>query len=230
MEKVKCLIVDDEPVAHRILEAYLSTLDDFELTGTCLHTLDARIFLESNEIDLMFLDIEMPVLPGLHFLKSLVNPPKVILTTAHRKYALEGYELAVVDYLLKPIPFDRFLKAINHFKTVHYTSTLAPADTLSNEYIYVKSNRKTLKIRQQDILFIEGMNNYIKIHCMNDKVLTAYYSIQNMLSTLDDRFIRIHKSFAVNKNRVSSFSKEAVEISEKEIPVGRAFRKAVEYL
>ncbi len=228
MDKIKCLIIDDEPVAQRILEGYLSDLPEFELVGKCLNALSARSLLQDQEIDLMFLDIEMPKLKGISFLKTLHNPPKVIITTAHRKYALEGYELEVVDYLLKPIPFERFLKAINRFKKLHSPNELKEEN--KREHLYVKSDRKTLKIKQDAILYIEGMNNYIKIYCHGDKIHTVYSSINSMLEKLGPQFVRIHKSYVVNSDNISSFTRELIEISEKELPVGRAFREAINKL
>ncbi len=227
MSKIKCLIIDDEPVAQRILETYLLDLPHFELVGKCLNALVARQVLEEQKIDLMFLDLEMPKLKGFSFLKTLTNPPAVIITTAHREYALEGYELEVTDYLLKPVSFERFIKAINRFKKNHKHAVkqeqLPPSEA---EFIYVRSNRKTLKLHQAEICFIEGMNNYIKIHC-GEKMHIVYTSLQSILNELGDQFIRIHKSYIVNKNKISSFTNEQLEIAGKQLPIGSTYRDAI---
>ncbi len=226
----RCLIVDDEAVAQRIIQGYLREIPGFEVVGTCLNAFQAIEELDRNKIDLMFLDIEMPKLKGLSFLQSLNSPPPVILTTAHREYALQGYELNVVDYLLKPFSLERFLKAINRFKN-HHAPVKHEEGSLNDrrKYIYVKSERKTLKINVDEIVYFEGMNNYIIIHLEKSKHL-VYKSITEFLSELNPGFIRIHKSFVVNKEKVKGFSKEIVMISDKELPVGKAYKKSVDLL
>lgn len=228
MKKFKCLIVDDEPVAQRIIEGYLADFQEFELVSKCLHALAARTILQKEPIDLMFLDLEMPKLKGLAFLKTLQNPPAVIITTAHREYALEGFELEVLDYLLKPIAFERFLKAINRFQKLHatnYSTLRPPAESL--KFLYVKSNRKTVKINQQDIEYIEGMNNYVKIYC-HQTVHIVYTSLQKLLTDLDVQFLRIHKSYIINKNKLKAFSQEQIEIGDKVLPIGNKYRGVIE--
>jgi len=228
MKKFKCLIVDDEPVAQRIIEGYLADFQEFELVGKCLHALSARTILQRKPIDLMFLDLEMPKLKGLPFLKTLQNPPAVIITTAHREYALEGFELEVLDYLLKPISFERFLKAINRFQKLHsinYSNQTPPVE--SAKFLYVKSNRKTVKINQQDIAYIEGMNNYVKIFCPPN-VHIVYTSLQKLLTDLDVQFLRIHKSYIINKNKIRAFNQEQIEIGDKVLPIGNKYRGVIE--
>ena len=228
MNKHKCLIVDDEPIAQRIIEGYLANFQEFELVDKCLHALAARTVLQQNTIDLMFLDLEMPKLKGFAFLKTLDNPPAVIITTAHREFALEGFELAVVDYLLKPISFERFLKAINRFqKTQAINLNPQKASSTVKEFIYVKSNRKTLKISQEDIDYIEGMNNYVKIHC-NQEVHIVYTSLSKILTELSDQFLRIHKSYIINKHKIKAFNQEQIEIGNKQLPIGQKYRGIIE--
>lgn len=228
MNKIKCLIVDDEPVAQRIIEGYLTDFQEFEVVGKCLHALAARTILQKESIDLIFLDLEMPKLKGLAFLKTIQNPPSVIITTAHREYALEGFELEVLDYLLKPISFERFLKAINRFQKFHIPIK-SQSEVMLNitEFLYVKSNRKTIKIKQQNIDYIEGMNNYVKIYCQ-EEVHIVYTSLQKMLTDLDAQFLRIHKSYIINKHKIKAFNQEQIEIANKQLPIGYKYRRIVE--
>ena len=228
MPNIRCLIVDDEPVAQRIIVKYLSDLPEFEVVDTCLNAILALQVLQKESIDLIFLDIEMPKLKGLAFLKTLQNPPHVIITTAHREYAFEGFELEVLDYLLKPISFERFLKSINKFQQIHQrTAPVLAAESTPKKYIYVKSERKTLKICEEDIQYLEGMNNYIILH-IDDKSHIVYSSISGMLKELGDQFLRIHKSFVINRDCISSYSKEMVEIGGKELPIGKSYKEVIE--
>lgn len=228
MKNYKCLIVDDEPVAQRIIEGYLADFQEFEIVDKCLHALTAREVLQREAIDLMFLDLEMPKLKGLAFLKTLENPPAVIITTAHREYALEGFELEVLDYLLKPISFERFLKAINRFQK-SYAKPLQEINNSSkaSPFLYVKSNRKTLKINQSAISYIEGMNNYVKIYC-NGTIHVVYTSLSRILDELGDDFLRIHKSYIINKHKITSFNQEQIEIEAKQLPIGNKYRAVIE--
>jgi len=231
MNNFNCLIVDDEPVAQRIIANYLADLPDFEIEQTCLHAIEAMTVLESKKIDLMFLDIEMPKLKGLSFLKTLKDPPHVIITTAHREYALEGFELEVIDYLLKPISFERFIKAINRFKKIQQ-STLSSGINKTEKHtdiIYIKSNRKTIKLSQSDINYIESMNNYIIFH-VNEQKYIVYSSMTDMLNQLNNSFIKIHKSYVVNKERVTAFTKEQVSIGQIDLPVGKAYKEILKNL
>lgn len=228
MSKIKCLIVDDEPVAQRILAKYLSDLPEFEVVGTCLHAISALEVLQKQPIDLLFLDIEMPKIKGLAFLKTLQNPPHVIITTAHREYALDGFELEVIDYLLKPISFERFLKAINRFQRIQPVPLpRLSAEQSPRKILYVKSDRKTIKLYEEDIMYMEGMNNYIIIH-HKDKPYIVYSSIGEMLDKLDDQFLRIHKSFVINTQYIVSFNQEMVEIGKKELPIGKTYKAVIQ--
>ena len=227
MAKIRCLIVDDEDVARRIISKYLQDLGDFEILASCSDALEARNFLNDHTVDLLFLDIEMPKLNGLALLKTLAEPPAVILTTAYREYALEGYELDVLDYLLKPISFERFIKAINKYKKQQPKSPETP--TPPEKSIYIKSDRKTIKLKLSDILYVEAMNNYILVHTMEQKHV-VYQSISSFAEELSEQFIRIHKSFLVNRSRVSAFSKEQVEIGDISLPVGRTHRNKLDSL
>ena len=198
------------------------------MVDKCLHALAARTVLQQESIDLMFLDLEMPKLKGLAFLKTIQNPPAVIITTAHREFALESFELEVLDYLLKPIAFERFLKAINRFQKLQL-STAPPIDAVLNttEFIYVKSNRKTLKINQQHIDYIEGMNNYVKIYCQQE-VHIVYTSLHKILTDLTSQFLRIHKSYIINKHKIKAFNQEQIEVGNKQLPIGNTYRGIIE--
>ena len=231
MNNVRCLIVDDESIAQRIIVSYLKDLTGYEIVGTCRNAMEAMDMLNEHEVDLMFLDIEMPKLKGLDFLKILNNPPAVILTTAHRNYALESYEHEILDYLLKPISFERFIQAVNRFKRAEpLDSSLKQVnrDPIS-KVIYIKSDRKTVKLLLADIFYIEGMNNYVIFHTENKRHV-VYRSITDLLMELDQRFVRIHKSYVINKDKVESFSKEGVNLLDKEIPVGKTYRQSLEKL
>lgn len=228
MKRIKCLIVEDEPVAQRILEGYLAELKEFELVGVCGNALEARELLSGQSIDLMFLDIEMPKLKGLDFIKILSDPPQVIITTAHREFAIDSFELEVLDYLLKPIAFERFLKACMRYKRLFFQEKEAPeVKKAETEFLYAKTNRKVAKIRISDILYIEGMSNYVKVVC-TEQTFIIYSSMSAILQELPAYFLRIHKSYIVNKHKVTFFSKEHVEISEVQLPIGKTYQQAVE--
>ncbi|GJM31494.1 MAG: DNA-binding response regulator [Saprospiraceae bacterium] len=227
MPKIKCLIIDDEPIAQRILEGYIADLHDLTLVGKCNNALEAREVLRKETVNLMLLDIEMPKLKGLSFVRTLTNPPAVIITTAHREFALEGYELEILDYLLKPISFERFLKAINRYKKNQIIqATPTTSETDPNNFLYVKSDRKTVKINFTDILYIEGMSNYIKIHA-EDQVYVVYASLSKILLDLDISFIRIHKSFIINKYKVQAFTNDYLELGGKQLPIGKSYQREV---
>ncbi len=228
MNPIKCMVVDDEPVAQRILEGYLADLAEFELLAVCNNALEARAFLNEESVDLMFLDIEMPKLKGLDFIKILSEPPQVIITTAHREFALDSFELEVLDYLLKPISFDRFLKACLRYKKL-FSPSGQETDSQSNrdpEFLYAKSNRKVAKIPIDDILYLEGMSNYVKVVC-ESQTFVVYNSITGMLKELPNYFLRIHKSYVANKNKVSFFSKDQVEIGEVQLPIGKTYQEDI---
>ena len=231
MNKIKCIIVDDEPIAQRILEGYIKELEELSLVGKCKHALEARAMLDAESVDLMLLDIEMPKLKGLNFLRTLAQPPAVIITTAHREFALEGFDLEVLDYLLKPIAFERFLQGINRYKKIHWSTTPTESTVTEepSEFLYIKSNRKTVKIQRKDILFIEGMSNYVKIHT-NKQFFTAYISLSNIQGQLDERFIRIHKSYIVNRKAIKAFTNEYLELEKRQLPIGKSYRKDVSNL
>lgn len=232
MEKIKCLIVDDEPLASSLIKKHLEQFAQFECVASCWNAMEAFEILKREPIDLLFLDIQMPVLSGIDFVKSLRHPPKVIFVTAFRDYAVESYELDVIDYIVKPITFDRFFKAINKFLNQFETKQTPVAKLVENnpskvdQYIYVNSNRKYIKIAFDQVLYIESLKDYVRIHTLTDKVMTKE-KISEFIERLPAYFIRIHRSFIVNTQKVTAFTNHDVEINGQEIPIGISYKKMV---
>lgn len=227
---IQCLVVDDEPPAREIISRYISEMSMLKLAGECSNALQALDYLQSSSVDLIFLDIQLPQLKGNDFLKILKNPPKVIFTTAHPEYALEGYELDVVDYLLKPIQFDRFVKSVQKAiqmdgHTDH--SVPAPPDLKTEAFVYFRSERKMVKVMLQDILYIESMKDYVKIFTTFGLIITkqSITSVEEMLP--EKMFIRSHRSFIVSVSKIRSFTNELVEIGKSELPIGKMYRNSV---
>lgn len=229
-KKIKCLVIDDELPAREILKKHITGVEALELCGICTNAVEAISFLKDNRVDLLFLDIQMPHLLGTSFLRTLKNPPNVIFTTAYRKYAVEGFELDAVDYLLKPISFERFLKGVNKILQLNLLGKGETAMTTEIHqesmppFLYFRANRKMVKILFNDILYIEGLNDYIKIITINKTIITKHLlaSLEEMLPS--NAFIRIHKSFIIAINKIESFNADSVEIDKKDIPVGRLFK------
>jgi len=229
MKKIRCLLVDDEPLAISLLQKHVEQLDFLEVAGTCSNALKALEVLKGTTVDLMFLDIRMPAMSGTDFLRTLRNPPKVIITTAYREYALEGYDLDIVDYLLKPITFNRFFKAIERYLRQDKQPETAAAAPNSGEPsgISVKSGHRTIRINTDDILYIESLKDYIKIITTGDMIV-AKYRIGDMENELSAKgFLRIHRSFIVNLKQVSAFTANDVEIGKTELPIGESYKGVV---
>ena len=178
--KVKCLVVDDEPLAIKLLEKHISKIDALEIVATCNNAIKAFEILNTQEVDLMFLDIKMPNLTGIDFLKTLKSPPKTIFTTAYRDYAIESYDLGVIDYLLKPITFERFFKAVDRFLSDQKTTVIEKKEKEVDDFMLVKSGNKHHKVVINDILFIESLKDYIKIHTVNNKRIVSKYKISEI--------------------------------------------------
>ena len=228
--KVQCLIIDDEPLAASLIEDYVSKVPQLETVAICTNALDAFEILKTKKIDLLFLDIQMPTLTGIEFLKSLRNPPKVILTTAYREYAIESYELEVLDYLLKPISFNRFFQAIDkYFKTAEFIKTSPleeePKEDATN-YLYVNMNKKHHKVLFHDILYVESLKDYIRIHTSKNSIMTKE-KISDFEEMLPSTFLRTHRSYIVNTQKVTAFTSQDVEIGKLEIPIGISYKKQV---
>ncbi|GMN07265.1 LytTR family DNA-binding domain-containing protein [Croceitalea sp. MTPC5] len=226
---IKCIIIDDEPLAISVIKTHLKSLVDVELVGTFENSLEAFEAVKELRVDLIFLDIEMPLLTGLDFIKTSQTSAKIILTTAHRNYAPESYELEVVDYLLKPISFSRLFKAINKFKGLTNLTPLLekPAEEeVRNDHIYVNSNKKFIKVNFDNISHIESIKDYIRIHTGTENIITKD-TISNFEQKLPTTFLRVHRSYIVNTQRVTAFTKMDVELGKVEIPIGASYKNEV---
>ena len=228
MSKIKCIIVEDEPLARKILEGYISKVSFLELCGSFEDAIDALDFLRSHTVDLMFLDIHLPEMKGVQFLRTLAEPPAVIMTTAYHQYAVEGYELNVVDYLLKPFEFERFLMAIGKIKN-QKDEKPAVGEPLK-DYLFVNVQLKKVKILFSEILYVESQKEYIKI-VTTSNTYTTKMSTNEMETLLPNTlFKRIHRSFIVAIQKIQSFNSEMVEIHGTSIPVGRGYKEVLEKL
>ena len=230
--KTKCIVIDDEPLARDLMRSHISKLENCEIVAECGDAMKAMQELRDHKVDLMFMDIQMPQITGIEFLKILKNPPKVIITTAYREYALDGFELDVVDYLLKPITFERFLKSVNKYYEVSHeevqnTSQVSDVIQSDEAFIYVKENKRVIKVNLNEILYIEGLSEYVQIYTDKKKIIT-----KTSMTSLEDKlpaegFLRIHKSFIVSKSRIESFTASTIEVPGKHIPIGRSYKNSV---
>lgn len=224
-----CIIVDDEPLARQGMELNIANVSTLQLLGSFSNALAASDFLRKENVDLMFLDINMPELSGLDFLKSLRDAPMVIFTTAYPQYALESYELEAIDYLVKPIRIERFLKAVN--KAENYLKLLqqegnnnSQVEKIEDDYVFIKADRKYFKIYFKDILYIEGLKDYVVIYTGDNKIITSM-NVKTIASQLPPAiFARVSKSYIVNTLHISSFDNELIYISNHEIPLGQSFK------
>ncbi|MDD7914455.1 LytR/AlgR family response regulator transcription factor [Polaribacter ponticola] len=222
---IKYLIIDDEHIAHEIIKGYCDLLQNMQLEKNCYDGLEAFEYLNKNEVDLIFLDLNMPKLKGFDFLKTLKNPPKVIVTTAYKEFALEGYELNISDYLLKPFGFDRFLKAINKtFSTSLPERTIvAQEDTVTNR-IFLKSNKKHIQLEIDAILYVEASGNYVKVISKNETI-TIREKLSSVLELLPKEiFLQVHKSFAVAPKHIKSIEGNRIFIEDYIIPIGKLYK------
>jgi len=227
-----CLIVDDEPIAQQILEKYISQIDVLNLVGKCGNAFEALNVLHKEQIDIVFLDIKMPSLSGLDMLKTIQNPPHVILTTAFSEFGVESYEYGITDYLLKPISFERFLRAVNKL-VIPQNSKLTlpqPEDKIvETTFIFFKADKKIHKYYFSDILFIEGSGNYVKIHSQHEKPLMVLDKLTDLQNKLPQKqFIRIHKSFIVNVSHIQKIEGNMLNIHDKTIPISLTFKQNLE--
>ena len=235
MQKYNCLIVDDERLAQELLENYVQKIPYLECVATCSTALEAMQYLAQNQIGILFLDIQMPDLTGIDFLRSLNQKPATILTTAYSEYALESYELAVVDYLLKPIEFDRFFKAVT--KAITGISTTNPTPNLvppipssetapSQNYFFIKTDKKIVKIAFDEVLYIEALQKYIRIHTL-DKRIVSLFSLSKIQELLPkEQFIRIHRSFIINIDKMDSLEGNMVKIGAHILPISKGQKEA----
>ncbi|NML23806.1 response regulator transcription factor [Pseudoflavitalea sp. G-6-1-2] len=231
MSKIRCLIVDDEPLALDVLSGYIAQVETLQLAGRCENALEAMAFLQKNKADLLFLDIQMPKLNGLDLLKVLPAKPKVIFTTAHRDHAVEGFELNALDYLLKPVSFERFLAAVNKYHStsdVHAAlpSLLVPTHS-DAPFIYLKAEKKMVKVFLKDILYIESLKDYIRVKTTEKEIIT-WQRITSLEEKLpDEKFLRIHRSYIIAIDRITAFNHTTIELGALELPIGRQFKPAV---
>jgi DNA-binding LytR/AlgR family response regulator len=227
--KLSSIIIDDEPLARKGLREYIQDVDFLELVGEFDNPLKATQALTSQQVDLMFLDIHMPKITGIDFLRSLQHPPQVIFTTAYPQYAVEGFDLNVVDYLVKPISFDRFLKAVMKAKDVISKKGIVPSSASpAEEYVFIKADNKLVKVFYHDILYIEALQNYVTIHTSNNKKYITYLTFKSMEESLpSDQFIRVHKSYLVSASKIESIEGNCIRIGQHEIPISRTVKEEV---
>ena len=222
---LRCVIVDDEPLAIAIIEDYLKKIPFIEVVGKFENVIPVYQFLKENKVDLLFLDIEMPNITGIDFLKTLINKPSVIITTANKNFAIEGFDLNVDDYILKPITFDRLLKGIN--RVVESKNNNNVTNEQQNDFLYLKENKKMVKIYLNDILYLESIKDYAKVVTTEKTVITKQQlSFFESLSNTN-KFLRIHRSFIVAMEKIDSYSLSGIEIGDKELPIGRKFKEIV---
>ena len=222
---LNCLIVDDEPLARKGMEEYVKEISFLQLTGSCENAVKASAFLNEGTIDLMLLDIQMPKLSGIEFLKTLKNPPLVIFTTAFSEYALESYSLDVIDYLVKPIPFDRFLKAVQ--KAFDFQTLRLKAGTETENFFFVKCDHKFEKVNYSDVLYVESMQNYSIIHT-HDRKLITYITLSSLEEQLPStRFLKVHKSFIVSLEKIKALDGHDILIGNARVPISRGIKDEV---
>ncbi len=234
---IKYIIVDDEPLAHELIEGFCEILPHLQLEQHCYDAMEAMQFLNYNQVDLMFLDLNMPKLSGFDFLRTLSKPPKVIVTTAYKEFALDGYELDIADYLLKPFSFERFLKAVN--KAIGDKPQAATSDSkienaspsqVASKRFFVKGDKKYHQVDSEDILFIEAYGNYTKVF-LKEEMIISHEKISYYESLLDNQyFMRVHKSFLVALDKIKLIEGNRISINEHEIPIGQTYKSEVNKL
>lgn len=226
--EIKALIIDDEPLARNVIMEYARKITSLSIVGECGDAICAHSIIQDKQVDLLFLDINMPKLTGIEFLKSLKNPPLVIFTTAYSDYALDGFELNVIDYLKKPFSFERFCKAYFRAEELHLLKQTVPKPDIienKNNFLFIKSDKKTIKVKIADILYIEGLGDYIKLY-LTDKKLVTNLSMKKLESLLPtDQFYRIHKSFIISLDKIESIEGNMVKICNTKLPIGNLYRQ-----
>lgn len=229
--KLRCLLVDDEPPALKVLQSHISNINGLEIVGMCKNAIEAMDILQEKAVDLLFLDIKMPKLLGTDFLRNLSNPPKVIFVTAYRDYAADGYELDAVDYLVKPVSFERFLKAVAKVKKMMGQEVIVQAEEYKKNpeaFVYLKVDRNMQKIFINEIEYIESWKDYVKVFLVTEKNFLVKQSISSMENLLSEHsFIRVHRSYMISLEKISGYNNAAVQIGQKEIPIGRLYKQQV---
>ncbi|CAM1369237.1 DNA-binding response regulator [Tenacibaculum soleae] len=224
---LRCVIVDDEPMAREIIATYIKKTPTLNLIKTCKNASEAIIFTQTNDVDLFFLDINMPEINGLSLAKIINKKSKIIFTTAYRDYAVDGFNLNVVDYLLKPIAFDRFLQATQKVLQQNITVNVSQNKEFEKDFIFVRADRKMIKINLNNILYIESLGDYLKVFT-NDTTIVTRETMSNLLSKLPiNQFLRIHRSYIISIQKINSYTNEFIEISKKAIPISRSYKESV---
>ncbi len=221
--KIKTLIVDDEPMAIGVIKNYVEKFDDFELVATSEDPMEAFSILKNESIDLIFLDINMPMISGLEFLKSLHAPPSCVITTAYREYAVESFELDVLDYLVKPVSFTRFLKTVDKINH-HFYPERQKEGAEGEDYIFIKVDKRMIRVEFSDILYIESLKDYIKIITTSDSYITHQNLVGIAKVLPENRFLRIHRSYTVAIDKITMLEGNCVEVGGKQLPIGRNFQ------
>ncbi|MBK8350738.1 MAG: response regulator transcription factor [Saprospirales bacterium] len=220
---MRCLIIDDEPIARQIVKTYCDYFKNIEVVAECENALQAMDYLRKEKIDVLFLDINMPVITGIDFLKTLTKPPAIIITTAYQQYALDGYELNITDYLLKPFSLERFIKAVNKVNTL--TPTLTVIEKTTSNTIFIKADSKVYRFETDNILYCEAQGNYTKI-VTKGEVVEAYISLSKIEEQLTDAcFVRCHRSFIINTKFVTTLENHRLHLGKYEIPIGSNYRE-----
>lgn len=229
--KLRCLLIDDEPPALNLLQSYIGEISGLEVVGLCSNAVEAINLLHRNAVDVMFLDIKMPKIIGTQFLRNLSHPPKVIFVTAYRDYAVEGFELDAVDYLVKPVSFERFLKAIDRLKRGSEHQSMTEQKLYKpnpDAFVYVKADREMQKVFVNEILYIESWKDYVRLYFTTGKYLLIKQPISAMENLLSQHnFMRVHRSFIVSVNKISGYNGMSVRLGGTEIPIGRLYKQSV---
>lgn len=220
--KVKCLIVDDEPLAINVIKSHLKSFENFEVTGSCGDAMEAFNFIKTYPIDLVFLDINMPELSGMDFIRNLEQAPLIIITTAYREFAVEGFELNVFDYLVKPISFPRFVKSIDKF--LAYSNIKTDSESNEIDYAFIKVDKKIVKVFYNDILYIESLKDYVRIVTQAENYITHQNLGAFTASLPQAQFLRIHRSYTISLSKIKALDGNNIEIANKQIPIGRNYQ------
>jgi DNA-binding LytR/AlgR family response regulator len=238
-KKIQCVLVDDEPLAIDVVRSFVQRIDGLEIVATCNNAVEAFEIVQQGGVDLLFLDIQMPKLNGIEFLETLQNPPKVIFTTAYRDYAIQAFEVDAIDYLLKPISFGRFLKAVSKAIQVIQSPQASPLQSVqiqqeeaipmqALEFIYVKCEKKMVKVYLQDILYIESLKDYVIIHTKERRIVTKQKISYLEQKLPEEQFLRIHRSFIIAIDKIEAFTPNSIDINQQELPIGRSFKSEVQ--
>jgi DNA-binding LytR/AlgR family response regulator len=229
--KIRCLVIDDEPPALKLLASYISKIAGLEIVAQCKNAIEALDTLQKKQVDVIFLDIKMPKILGTQFLKNLSHPPKVIFVTAYRDYAVDGFELDAVDYLVKPVSFERFFKAIaklNRLMGHETTPALPESKAIPDSFVYIKVDQGMRKCFLNDIFYVEGSKDYVKVFMVNGKMLLVRQSMSAMENLLSERlFLRVHRSYMVSLDKITGYNGYSVQLDKKEIPIGRLYKQTV---